>query len=305
MRPAPKLLTIALAAWAVAGVAGAGAYARHYDVYRGFPPPRHPPGVQAGKLVHVPFFSPAMRQERSYVIALPPGYSRAVSMGRRFPVLYLLHGTSGSPRLLLGAGGVQVRLDSLLASREVRPFLIVMPDGRDGTRRSDTEWANTAHGRYEGLVLDTVRAVDSRWSTIAERAGRAIAGLSEGGYGSLNVALRNPRVFSVVESWSGYFRQTPTGPFKHASAAAVRANSPADYLGPSRGRLRLRPMRALLYAGRRDPALKGQTAIAGRLRAAGAQVVDATHPGHHDWRLWRGQMTQMLRYAGHEIWSPP
>ena len=62
------------------------------------------------------------------------------------------------------------------------------------------------------------------------RRGRGIAGLSMGGYGAVNIALRNLNLFSVVESWSGYFTQTPTGPFAGATPAALRANSPAAYV---------------------------------------------------------------------------
>jgi enterochelin esterase-like enzyme len=283
-------------------VAGVTSYASHYAVYRGFPVPRHPAGVPAGKVVQVRFFSRSLGRERSYTVALPPGYSAAAAQGRRFPVLYMLHGTSGSPRLLLGAGAAQLQLDSLLAQHKVRPFIVVLPDGRDGSLKSDTEWANTAHGRYEGLVLDTVRAVDGRWSTVPDRHGRAIAGLSEGGYGALNIGMRNLGVFSVVESWSGYFGQSPTGPFKGAATAAVRANSPRAYVGALSAGLQRNRLHVLLYAGQRDPARKGQAAFARQLRAAGADVRDVTYPGKHDWRLWRAQMTHMLSYAGGELW---
>ncbi len=296
-----KLAAVAFIAWAVAGVAGVASYANHYVIYRGFPVPRHPAGVPAGKLAKVRFFSPSLGRERSYEVVLPPGYTAAAAHGRRFPVLYMLHGTSGSPRLMLGAGAVQVRLDTLLARHRVRPFIVVLPDGRDGTMLSDTEWANTAHGGYEGLVLDTVRAVDGRWSTVPNRTGRAVAGLSEGGYGAVNVALRHLNVFSVAESWSGYFAQSAAGPFKGAPAAAVSANSPAAYVGSLSTRLHRDRFHALLYAGRHDPAIKGQAAFAQRLRAAGAAVRDVTYPGKHDWRLWRGQMTHMFRYAGGEL----
>jgi enterochelin esterase family protein len=257
--------------------------------------------VPAGKVVQVRFFSRAMARERSYTVVLPPGYQAAAAQGQRFPVLYMLHGTSGFPRLLLGAGAVQVRLDTLLARGSVPPYIVVLPDGRDGSLLSDTEWANSAHGSYEGLVLDTVRAVDARWSTVGDRSGRAIAGLSEGGYGAVNLALGHLDVFSVAESWSGYFGQSPTGPFKGASAAAVAANSPQAYVGGLRARLHRDTLHALLYAGEHDPARKGQAAFAARLRAAGADVRDVTYPGRHDWRLWRAQMTNMLRYAGVEL----
>ena len=295
----------ALACWAALGVAGAGAYVHGYAVYRGYSPPLHPAGVPAGRLVAARFHSAALGTQRSYLVALPPGYARAAARGQRFGVLYLLHGTSGSPRLLNRVGRIQVALDVLLSKKRTKPIIVVMVDGRDGTLRSDTEWANTRHGRYENLVLDTVRAVDKRWSTIPDRRGRALAGLSEGGYGAVNVALRNLSVFSTVESWSGYGSQTATGPFKGASPAQLRVNSPASYVGGMRARLRAQPLRAFLYGGRADRDTAPLGRLATTLKRAGADVTYRVYPGGHDWRLWRAQMPQMLHYAAAHVGTQP
>ena len=88
--------------------------------------------------------------------------------------------------------------------------------------------ATYTHGRYESFVLDVVRAVDARWRTVPDRAHRVLAGNSEGAYAAANLALRHPATFGAFEGWSGYYRQTRTGVFKHASAARLRANSPID-----------------------------------------------------------------------------
>jgi enterochelin esterase-like enzyme len=300
---ARRVVALALTAWAVAGVAGVASYARHYDLYRGFPPPKHPRGIAAGKLLDVRFRSPRFGKTRSYLIALPPGYEAAAARGERFPVLYVLHGTSGSPRLMTRAGAAQVRFDTLLAQHRMRPFLSVMPDGRDGTRRSDTEWADTPHGNYEGLVLDTVRAVDRRWATIPDRRARAIAGLSEGGYGAVNIALRNVRTFSIAQSWSGYFTQTHFAVFKHLPDAMLDANSPDLYVRRMGPALRRYPFRALLYTGGpKDPARRNLPRFVRHLRDAGGSVRVVYYPGGHDWRLWRTHMPDMLRYASQDLW---
>ncbi len=204
-------------------------------------PLARPVGVAAGKVVKVNFFSPALGRRRSYLIYLPPGYSAAAARGTRFPVLYFLHGSPGWPSLVLNAGHLGVDADVLLHQHRIRPFLIVMPDGRNGTFRSDTEWANTRHGRYEGFVLDVVRAVDSRWSTIANRGGRALSGNSEGAYAAINLTLRDLNTFAVAESWSGYVKPTvKNGPFAGEPAAQIAANDPALYLA-SRGALAAPP----------------------------------------------------------------
>lgn len=168
---------------------------------------------------------------RSYLIYLPPGYGAAARRLVRFPALYLLHPPPGRPDEYVQAGAAAVRLDELIHRHTLRPFLLVLPFGSSRRFRNDTEWANAGAGRYENFVLDTVHAVDSRWSTRRERAGRAIAGLSEGGYGAMNIALHHLDTFSVAESWSGYFDQTRSAAFAGASDSLLRANSPSAYVG--------------------------------------------------------------------------
>jgi enterochelin esterase-like enzyme len=245
--------------------------------------------------------SDALGGERSYDIYLPPGYAAAAARGRRFGVLYLLHGAPGSPRLFVNAGALGVAIDTLTARHAIRRFLVVMPDGRDGSFASDTEWADTAHGRYESFVLDVVRAVDARWPTIADRAHRVIAGNSEGGYAAANIALRQPATFGSFEGWSGYYRQTRSGVFKHASAAQLRANSPIDVARAQRAKLARLPLRAYVYGGRDDPATADLQPLASALRAAGARVTEQLLPGRHDWRLWRAQTPAMMRWAAAQM----
>ena len=54
------------------------------------------------------------------------------------------------------------------------------------------------------VARDLVETIDARYRTIRSPAGRAIGGLSEGGYGAINIGLHHPREFKVIESWSGY-----------------------------------------------------------------------------------------------------
>jgi enterochelin esterase-like enzyme len=298
MLVARRLLTMVLTAAVLAGgIFGAWAYGQNYYLYRGFNPPRDPAGVTPGRHTTVSFLSQALGARRSYEIYLPPGYSAAAARGARFPVLYLLHGSPGRPALFVNAAAVGVALDKLLARQAVKPFIIVMPNGSDGTFRSQTEWANTSHGQYESLVLDTVRAVDQRWATHADRGHRAIAGLSEGGFGAVNIALHHLDAFATVESWSGYFKETAQGPFKHASPQLIQANSPAAYVGSMSAQLRRYPLQALLYGGRGDRGSRVIAPFAAQLGAAGGHVRTALYPGGHSWRLWRTSMPAALRFA--------
>jgi S-formylglutathione hydrolase FrmB len=175
---------------------------------------------------------------------------------------------------------------------------VVMPDGRDGSVRSDTEWANTRGGRWEDVVLDTVHAVDARWATLPDRLDRAIGGNSAGGYGATNIALHHLGLFAFFQSWSGYFTQTQTGPFKDASIASLRANSPMDYVGALRARIRRKPVSALIYGGLQDRDTLQQPGFVARLRAVGVDVDATTRPGRHDWRLWRSMLPATLLWLG-------
>jgi enterochelin esterase-like enzyme len=286
-------------AWLVAGAWGLSRYIGDYQRYRGFPPPVHPAGVPAGRLVTVHFRSPALGHSADYVVYEPPGYAAAARAGRRFPVLYLLHAPPGSPTGFLAIGALGVRMDDAIATRRVRPFLVVIPDGHTSRFGNDTEWADAAAGPYERFVLDVVRSVDTGYATLPARGDRAIAGLSEGGYGAANVTLHQLATFGIFESWSGYFMQTPTQSFSGASAASLRANSPSAYVPALARQLRRQPTWAFLYRGAQDrlTSRADTQAFAARFAAAGGHVATAEYPGRHNWRLWRAHLPAMLRFA--------
>ena len=246
----------------------------------------------------VDFYSPALRREADYLVYLPPGYDPA---RHRYPVYYLLHGSPGRPRSTSASRASGVRLDNLIAEHRMRPMILVFPDGRiDGSTYSDSEWANTPSGDYESYVLDVVArrrlAASPRSPTARDRV---IAGFSAGAYGATNIALHNLTVFGNLQSWSGYYLETRTGVFAHASPAALADNSPLDYVR----RLRppaapLDPLRAFLFTGRDDNS-SPQLDADGRAPSppAGASVSYALYHGGHDWQLWHAHLDQMLILA--------
>jgi enterochelin esterase-like enzyme len=292
-----RVLTAVLLLWLVAGLYGLNSYAHDYAVYRGFEPPKDPVGVTVGRRMVVHFYSPALKRASRYLIYLPPRYSALAAHGRRFPVLYMLHGAPGKPELFFNAGHLGVDLDVLLDRHRIAPMLIVAPYGQTSFHE-DNEWANTPlHGPYESYVLDTVRAVDAHWPTIRDRGHRVLAGNSEGGYAAGNITLRHLHLFENFESWSGYFEQTGHGAFRKASPARVAANSPVGYVTAMRGPLRRHPVHAFIYTGRKDKSRKQVAQFAGRLRAAGGHVIYAKYRGRHEWRLWREQTPRSLMWA--------
>jgi enterochelin esterase-like enzyme len=293
------LLALAALVWVGFGVYGTLTYGEAYLTYRGFPPPKDPPGVAPGRLLYERIYSPALRRRQPFLVYIPPGYTAAAAQGHRFPVLYLLHGAPGGPRQFIDVAGAGVALDTGVYRHKLRPFLIVMPEGGDGTFRKQHEWANTPHGNYESWVLDVVRAVDRRLPTIPNRRGRAIGGASEGGYAAINIGLHHLKKFSIIESWSGYAVEKRAGVFAHVPGALIRANSPAYYVPRLRRRLHRHPLHAYIYSGKRDHDLPGQRAFARELAAAGGHVKFSEFRGGHDWQLWRDRTPRMLLYADH------
>jgi S-formylglutathione hydrolase FrmB len=303
-----RLVAFPLAlAWIIVGLAGAYVYGHRYSLYRGFPAPVTPAGVARGSVKDVHFFSAALHGRHRYLIYLPPHYRREAARGRRFPVLYLLHGDPGTPQVYIRAGALEVQENVLLAQRRIRPMIVVMPWGHGGTfGGSGTEWANAQAGSYEDFVLDVMRNVDRHFATVRSRQARGIAGLSEGGFGALNITLHHLAQFSVAESWSGYFNEQRSGPFSREPDNIIRANSPMKYVSVVAPQIRRLGYRAWLYQGQLDsnsPAHIRQ--MSDLLHAAGAEVHYGFFPGGHDWGLWRAQLPRMLIAASNWFATPP
>jgi enterochelin esterase-like enzyme len=177
------------------------------------------------------------------------------------------------------------------------PYISVMPAGNG----RDHEWANAAAGNYEGYVMNVVHAIDKRFSTIPNRRGRIVAGLSEGAYGAINVGLRHLQTFSGLESWSGYYIQPGGYPFVGKYVKRIAPNSPALYVARLRRQLHRLPLRAFMYMGKREknPTIADMMSFARELKAAGAAIVDTgLYPGGHNWKLWRPHIPHMLVWAG-------
>lgn len=135
------------------------------------------------------FDSPALRRTWSYVAYLPTGYDES---NLHYPVLYLLHGSGQKGYDWISAGHVQQTADKLIASGEMPPAIIVMPD-------AGTSWFVDRKERMETAVMqDLIPQVDTAFRTVAARKGRLVAGLSMGGYGAMRFALKYPEVFAAA-----------------------------------------------------------------------------------------------------------
>ena len=285
----------------VVGLIGAYSYGQAYSQHRGFAEVLKIPRAGTGRLLNVDFYSRALHRRDYYLVYLPPGYKAS----RRYPVLYLLHGMPGKPEVFIDIANLDVRLDNLLTQRQLRPMIMVFPDGRmNGNVYSDSEWANTPSGAYANSVLDVVKNVDQRFSTIRKRQDRVIGGFSAGAYGAINIALHHLPVFGSAEVWSGYFTQTRTGVFANASSQVLRDNSPLDYVSSLKAKLASNPLRVFMFVGRDDEASAQIAPMAKALNQAGADTTYAIYPGGHDWDVWYPRLNQMLVLASNDFSKP-
>lgn len=297
---AHRLLALPLvAAFLAVGVVGIYRYVDNYWLYRGFAPPRDPAFVQVhGHEETISVTSPALNGRRQQVVVyLPPGYD--TNPGRRYPVMYLLHGFPGRPLAFLLTVRMGVWVDTLTAQQRTAGVILVMPFGSTGTF-DDKEWANGIRPgeRWEDFVAhDVVRAIDARYRTIPTGAARAIAGLSEGGYGSLNIALHHPREFGVVESWSGYMRADNIPSIFGRRPPLLAYNSPAIYLPAAAAALRANRSYIWFYTGSRDPLLAQNRAFAAELSRYGIRHRFFIDAGGHTWSIWRANARAALLVA--------
>ena len=291
------LLVLLIAAFVAPGLLGLGRYLENFWLYRGYPPPTDPGFVtQVGSTRTISVASAALGGRRQPVIVyLPPGYAQHPT--KRYPVFYLLHGFPGRPDAFLQTVRMGVIEDILLAKHQMRPLILVMPFGSTGTF-VDKEWVNGA-GRNDGwetfVARDLLRAIDGRYRTIRTEKGRALAGLSEGGYGALNIGLHHPGLYKVLESWSGYVRADRQVLGSDRRRLAV--NSPLTELPSRAAALRAARTFVWFYSGRRDQLQSQNAVFASALSSARIPHHYFVVSGGHDWSLWRGNASIALLAA--------
>jgi enterochelin esterase-like enzyme len=287
----PRLAAAAAVAFFAVGAVGLYRYVDNYWVYRGFAPPHDASFVKVhGRAARFYLPSPALGGRRQPVdVFLPPGYAQHPR--RRYPVIYLLHGVPGRPGAFLATVRMGVVEDELVALRKAQPAILVMPFGSTGSF-TDEEWANGIgkHDAWETfLARDVVHAIDRRYRTVPAQSARAIGGLSEGGYGAVNIALHHPREFGVVESWSGYEEVDPIRAVFGRDPAVLRRNSPSKTIDAAAPTLRARHVHFWFYTGTEDWAFRLQNVLFARqLTALRVPHTFYVVRGGHNWAIWRG-----------------
>jgi diacylglycerol O-acyltransferase / trehalose O-mycolyltransferase len=223
--------------------------------------------------------STALGADTRVRVVVPAGY--AAHPERRYPVLYLLHGRGGRFSDWTRYGGAE-------RATAHTPLIVVMPDG--GAEATYTgRWTAYHAGQL-------VRWVDTRFRTVAARRGRAIAGLSMGGFGALSYAGREPGTYVAAASFSGALELSSPRPVDLAprlrSLALIELRTGDGVPGPLDRRGTKRGCGACVIEGIVRPM---NVRMHQRLRALGIRHVwDDYGAGTHDWPYWRRDLRETL-----------
>jgi S-formylglutathione hydrolase FrmB len=148
------------------------------------------------RLLAVVVTTKALPRPANVYVLLPPGY--ATHEHRRYPVFYLLHGTSGTASDWTLKGDAQKVIGN-------RQLITVMPDIAldDGGGGWCTDWPDGTQKWETFHIAQLIPWVDHNLRTIPARSQRAIAGLSQGGFCSMSYAARHPDLFATALGYSG------------------------------------------------------------------------------------------------------
>ncbi len=147
--------------------------------------------VFAGEVQRHEFASSTLNRNYAYTIYLPDAYLQNTQQSQKnYSVLYLLHGSVGGENSWLERGNLKAVADQLIKDKKISPMLIVMPG------HSRSWWADGNNEKAETVLLkELFPHVEKNFRTINQRQGRAVAGLSAGGFGTVNLTLRFPELF--------------------------------------------------------------------------------------------------------------
>lgn len=240
---------------------------------------------QGARVERMTVDSAAVEREQHVTVVVPPG--RAPRAPR--PLLVFLHGRGGDDESELGTQELFTALRRLGS----RAPIVAFPDGGDHSYwhdRADGDW-----GRY--VVKEVIPRVVRRFRADSRRV--AIGGISMGGFGSLDLALRRARPWCAVGAHSpALWRtagETADGAFDDGADFAAH-----DVIARARtadGAAALSAQPLWLDAGEEDPFLPGDRALVDALHAAGdADARLDTEPGGHDSDYWSGRWSDYLSF---------
>jgi enterochelin esterase-like enzyme len=257
-------------------------------------------GPIAGSFREMMFYSPSLDRDMSYYVYLPPGYG---TEGRRYPVLYMLHG-GGGEKDEWPAYGLVNDADRSIQSKDIRPLIIVMPQGDLGYW---VNWVGDGPRWGDYVARDLRRQIDATFRTLPDSSHRAIGGLSMGGAGALQLAFTHPDIFGVAGAHSPSLH-LDDGTFSaiYGTGDDFLKREPID-LAVSAPNIDL--LKIWIDAGEDDPWLERDQLLHANLDARGVPHNWNVFHGGHDGDYWIQNISSYLRFYDSALnWdtvSPP
>ena len=166
--------------------------------------------VPHGTVSKIWYNSPTLGMDRRLTVYTPAGYETS---GKRYPVFYLLHGMGGDENAWSELGRTAQIMDNLIAQGKAEPMIVVMTNGNAALEAAPGESSlgfaapsmslpKTMEGSFETAFPDVVKFIDKTYRTQANKQGRAIAGLSMGGFHSMHISKQYPDMFNYVGLFS-------------------------------------------------------------------------------------------------------
>ncbi|WNP36169.1 alpha/beta hydrolase-fold protein [Enterobacter kobei] len=167
--------------------------------------------VPHGDLLTVTYHSKALGSERRVYVWTPPGYN---GQGEPLPVLYFYHGFGDTGLSAIDQGRLPQIMDNLLAEGKIKPMLVVVPDTETDIAgaipenfppkdRRKTFYPLNAKAADRELMQDIIPLVDTRFNVRKDASGRALAGLSQGGFQALFSGMNHLDSFGWLGTFSG------------------------------------------------------------------------------------------------------
>ena len=244
--------------------------------------------VAHGTVSKVWYESPTAGLTRRCTVYTPAGYETS---GKEYPVLYLLHGIGGDENAWSELGRAAQILDNLIAQGKAEPMLVVMTNGNisqeacpgetsEGFRVPTMMLPKTMEGSFETAFPDVVKFIESTYRVKRDKAHRAIAGLSMGGFHSLFISINNPDLFGYIGLFSAAVDQQQRGTEGHPEVYANR-DAKIDQLFSKNPKL------FWIGIGKTDFLYKNNNDLRAYLDSKNHKYTYLETEGGHIWRNWR------------------
>jgi enterochelin esterase-like enzyme len=243
--------------------------------------------VPHGAVAEVQYYSNSLKRHRRMHIYTPPGYE---SGNKKYPVFYLLHGAMDCDDSWTTVGRAGFILDNLIAEKNAKPMVVVMPAGhtsRDFSMGGDITRAVDEFS--EDFLNDIIPYVETHYRVRKDRGNRAMAGLSMGGMQTLNITMSDLGKFSYIGVFSsGVFGMSPGGQAKPSTSGWEEQHlSMLDNQDLKKG------LKLLWFAtGSEDFLLQTTKETVEMLKKHGFSPVYKETGGGHTWANWREYLNE-------------